>query len=119
VKVGGSWLDRENKTLRVMIAMYCRGHHGERSEPLCAECRELLDYAQRRVASCPFGSEKGPCSRCQIHCYRPAMRDRIRDVMRYAGPRILKTHPALALRHLVQGWKHRSHSPEQSPRPKG
>ena len=51
MEVSGSWLDRENKTLRVMIAMYCRGHHGERSEPLCAECRGLLDYARRRVAS--------------------------------------------------------------------
>ena len=31
------------------------------------------------------------------------MRARIREVMRYAGPRMLLSHPLMALRHLLDG----------------
>jgi hypothetical protein len=31
------------------------------------------------------------------------MKERVRDVMRYAGPRMLLRHPYLALMHLVDG----------------
>jgi hypothetical protein len=33
------------------------------------------------------------------------MRERIRKVMRYAGPRMLYTHPVLALFHLFHSLK--------------
>ncbi len=36
-----------------------------------------------------------------MHCYRPEMRQRVRDVMIFAGPRMLLRHPVLALLHLV------------------
>jgi len=41
------------------------------------------------------------CNLCQVHCYSEAMRARVREVMRYAGPRMPLRHPWLALRHLL------------------
>jgi hypothetical protein len=33
------------------------------------------------------------------------MREAIRTVMRFAGPRMLLSHPILALFHVVEGWR--------------
>ena len=91
--------EREAATLRIMIAMRCsRLHHPEAE--LCAECADLLAYAQKRLASCPDGEAKPVCGRCHRHCYRPGERARIRDVMAWSGRRILFSHPLLALGHL-------------------
>lgn len=95
-------LDREKRTIRVMIGMYCRAHHTPAS-PLCPECAELLDYAVARTDRCRFGADKPTCANCPVHCYKPAMRERVRTVMRYAGPRMLLRHPVLALLHLWDG----------------
>jgi hypothetical protein len=93
---------REKRTIRAMIGIYCRARHG-RSEAVCRECTELLDYATGRLDRCPFGAGKTACVDCEIHCYKPAMRDRVRQVMRYAGPRMLWKHPVLALLHVIDG----------------
>jgi predicted amidophosphoribosyltransferase len=93
---------REKQTTRAMIAMYCRDQHGS-ADDLCGGCRELLDYAYCRLDRCPFGADKTTCAKCPIHCYKPAMRERVREVMRYAGPRMLLRHPMLALRHWLDG----------------
>jgi predicted amidophosphoribosyltransferase len=85
-----------------MIHLYCRDRHGSQGE-LCAECEALLAYARARLDRCPFQENKVTCARCPVHCYRPEQRERIRAVMRYAGPRMLFRHPVLALLHLVDG----------------
>ncbi|MBD9245121.1 MAG: nitrous oxide-stimulated promoter family protein [Coriobacteriaceae bacterium] len=36
-----------------------------------------------------------------MHCYAPAQRQAIKDVMRYAGPRMLLSHPAMTVRHGI------------------
>lgn len=97
-------LERERETLAAMIGMYCRGHHRSSGQGLCGDCRELLEYAEHRLSKCPFGGEKGPCSQCRVHCYKPAMREQIRDVMRYAGPKMAWKHPLLAFDHLTKRW---------------
>ena len=94
-----SRLSRELRTLQAMLRMYCRHHHGGR--PLCESCLELARYADRRLACCPYGGEKPACSHCPIHCYRPDPRERVREVMRWSGPRMLWRHPVLAIRHLI------------------
>jgi hypothetical protein len=95
-------IQRERRTIRAMIAVYCRGHrHG--AGPVCPECQGLLDYALARLDRCPFGPEKTTCANCPIHCYKPDMRQRVRDVMRYAGPRMMLRHPVLALLHSLDG----------------
>jgi hypothetical protein len=56
-----------------------------------------------RLDRCPFGEDKPTCATCPIHCYKPQVRDRIREVMRFAGPRMLWHHPILAIRHVLDG----------------
>jgi Nitrous oxide-stimulated promoter len=96
---------RERRTIEAMIRLYCRDQHGSaaRGEPLCPDCAELLAYAGQRLAKCPFQENKPTCARCTVHCYQAARREQIRTVMRYAGPRMLRHHPWLAIRHLLDG----------------
>jgi hypothetical protein len=60
-----------------------------------------MTYAAKRLAVCTFGEEKPVCAKCQVHCYGKAMREKVREVMRYAGPRMIWRHPWLALMHVV------------------
>ena len=100
---------REKHTLALMVGIYCRGNrHEGRSitspEPgapdLCPGCRELVDYAFARIDACPHMQEKTFCSACETPCYKPDMRERIRQAMAYAGPRMIFHDPAGAIRHL-------------------
>ncbi|RME45284.1 MAG: nitrous oxide-stimulated promoter family protein [Chloroflexi bacterium] len=93
-------LDREARTIEAMIYIFCEKKHGLKGE-LCTECQELLDYAHLRLQKCPFQEEKSTCANCRIHCYRPDMRERVREVMRFSGPHMLYRHPILAFMHLV------------------
>jgi hypothetical protein len=81
-----------------MISIYCRGQHHTPSG-LCADCDALSDYAMQRIEKCPFQDDKPTCAKCPIHCYKPDMRDRVRRVMRYAGPRMMVYHPVLTFWH--------------------
>jgi len=93
--------ERELATIRLMIRMYCTDHHAE-SVP-CADCAALAAYAERRIQRCVFGAAKPTCANCKVHCYTADMRERVRTVMRYAGPRMLLRHPVLAIAHIVDG----------------
>ncbi len=93
-------LRREHRTLELMVQLYCRKHHGTRDEQ-CEACRGLSAYARERIDRCKFGAVKPICAKCPIHCYKPDMRERVRAVMRYAGPRMLLRHPILAVAHLL------------------
>lgn len=90
---------REKRVVGQMIGLYCRTHHGG-GDPLCPSCAQLYAYACRRLDACRFGADKPPCEVCPVHCYAPGCRMRIREVMRYAGPRMFFVHPLEALRHL-------------------
>ena len=97
-------LARELKTIRAMARIYCRKHHGTRaSDGLCVECEALLHYATRRLDRCVFGDDKPTCVNCTVHCYSESMREDVRAVMRYAGPRMLWRHPVLAIAHVRDG----------------
>jgi len=98
-------LEREYKAIEAMIGLSCRERHDTKKGELCPACRELLTYAKARLDKCPYQEKKPTCARCPIHCYKPPMRERIRDVMRYAGPHMLRSHPVLAIRHLLDGRK--------------
>ena len=63
--------------------------------------RQLHDYALTRIDKCPFMETKTFCSACKVHCYKPEMREKIRAVMRWAGPRMLPVHPVLSIRHAA------------------
>ena len=91
---------REEALLSEMISLYCRKRHGSRGE-LCGECRELAAYAYERIEKCPFTQTKTFCSACPVHCYRRQMREKIKEVMRFSGPRMLLSHPLWALKHAA------------------
>jgi hypothetical protein len=94
-------LRREQRTVQKMITLYCTAHHNPPEHSLCTECQSLLSYATLRIENCPFGALKPTCDRCTIHCYKPEMQENIKQVMRYAGPRMMLHHPWLAILHLV------------------
>jgi len=101
--------NKEKKLIPEMVRIYCRGKHkaarkeaGLKRGEICTECRELTDYALFRLEKCPFKVNKKFCSFCKIHCYKPDMKVKIKDVMRYSGPRMLFPHPIFAISHVVQ-----------------
>lgn len=93
--------EREKKIVSEMIALYCRKKHGTKGE-LCPDCAALSDYAKIRSDKCPFMETKTFCSNCRVHCYKPDMREKIREVMRFSGPRMLPVHPVMAVRHVIE-----------------
>ena len=93
-------MKRERRTIEAMSEIYCHAQHGTRGAELCADCRELRDYAVQRLDRCPFQETKSTCANCAVHCYKPDMRERVRAMMRFAGPRMLLYHPILAIWHL-------------------
>jgi hypothetical protein len=44
-------------------------------------------------------------AQCPIHCYHPRQRERVKAVMRHAGPRLAFRHTYLALRHWLDGFR--------------
>ncbi|MCX6927662.1 MAG: nitrous oxide-stimulated promoter family protein [Verrucomicrobia bacterium] len=103
-RFAGERLDREWQTIAAMISIYCREKHAA-GEKLCPECAGLLEYATVRLQRCHFGDAKPACVKCPVHCYQPARRERVRIVMRYAGPRMIWQHPILSLRHWLDGFR--------------
>ena len=123
--------EREKQVMELMIRLYCRKNHGEqrrkelyssgsavssdleqmgedstqRKNALCSECRALRDYAMLRIEKCPFMETKTFCSNCRVHCYKPEMREKIREVMRFSGPRMIFYHPVMAVHHVVSSMR--------------
>ena len=91
---------KEKKVVTLMIRLYCRKVHGTKTG-LCPECEMLAEYACERSDKCPFMENKTFCSNCRVHCYRPEMRELIRQVMRFSGPRMILYHPVMAIEHLL------------------
>ena len=100
MRIDAAKRERERKTIETMVALYCRDFHSP-AGGLCPECDELRAYALLRLERCPYGDGKPTCAKCAIHCYKPAARERIREVMRYAGPRMLLHRPILTVRHML------------------
>ena len=94
--------EREKQMVSEMIALYCHHQHHTPRGQLCDQCAELARYASSRSDHCPFMETKTFCSNCKVHCYKPEMREKIREVMRFSGPRMLLVHPAAAIRHVIE-----------------
>ena len=78
-------ITREKEMLPEMVKIYCHGVHKTKRGELCR-----------------WGNEKNFCSQCPCHCYKPAMREKIRAVMRYSGPRIMLYHPLVGSLHAFE-----------------
>ena len=104
---------KEQETVELMIKLYCKGNHKNDSNRiqeiskngLCYECLELLEYCKARSENCPFMENKTFCNNCKVHCYNPKMREKIKKVMKYSGPRMMFYHPIMAIRHVYYSQK--------------
>lgn len=92
-------IESEKRTVEYMIALYCRKNHG-RGE-LCENCDRMRLYAFERLNKCQFGEKKPACKLCEVHCYKPEMRQKIREIMRYSGPRMVIYYPIDFVKHAL------------------
>ncbi len=81
-----------------MIRFYCKNNHDKDIQ--CEVCRNLLDYAKKRLELCRYGERKKNCNKCAAKCYSKEYKERIREVMRYAGPRMIFARPFESIRHI-------------------
>lgn len=95
---------KDLKILASFIELFCHARHdrkkagevtipeilqGKRSpRTICAECAELLEHGMKKRALCPL-NPKPSCKSCHIHCYTPAYREKIREIMAYSGKRMI------------------------------
>lgn len=105
----GKKLRRDLKVLARFIDVYCRYHHADaqkiavqmkthdiqaiwgRKLTLCEDCCKLLAHAFVKRSGCLM-TPKPACKRCPRHCYHPAYRQQIRQVMTFAGRKMLLTN---------------------------
>jgi len=83
---------RKNHDLKVLkrfIEVYCEKHHQKASGELCPECAELWNYSRSRFEKCPY-DPKPRCKKCKTHCYKPSMRQKIKEVMKFSGIYFIK-----------------------------
>lgn len=80
--------EKDRRILEQFVHIYCEGKHGSPPGQLCEACSDLLAYSLARYERCPY-DPKPACKHCKTHCYRPAYRQRVREVMRYAGMKLL------------------------------
>ena len=105
--------EREKAAVSLMISLYCRKQHGTK-KGLCPDCAALEEYARQRSDKRPFMETKTFCFNCRIHCYKPEMREKIRSVMCFSGPRMLLYHPIMAIRHVIETKKEKHRLEKQA-----
>lgn len=106
--------EKQKRFIPIMIKTYCHKKHHTKKDSLCQECQELCEYAIFRLEKCPFKKNKTFCSTCKIHCYSPNYRTKIKEVMRFSGPRLLLTHPIYAISHVIQTLKYKNKLKKES-----
>ncbi len=97
-------IERERRTIQVMVEIYCHKKHGTASGCLCPECAALFDYALQRIEKCPFREDKPTCRKCSVHCYKREMREQVIRVMAFSGPWMMVYHPVLTIQHYWDEW---------------
>lgn len=92
-----------------MIKLYCKNNckDSNKDGDLCNECINLIDYSKKRINLCRNKETKTFCSTCETHCYSPKMKESIKNVMRFSGPRMLIYNPKLATYHVICTTKHK------------
>ncbi|MFH1179497.1 MAG: nitrous oxide-stimulated promoter family protein [Candidatus Bathyarchaeota archaeon] len=90
-----SKVDKDIQVLRDFIQIYCETKHkdlekiDENGIKLCVECHETLRYSTWRREVCPQ-DPKPTCKNCEIHCYLPDQRAKIKNIMRHSGMLLIK-----------------------------
>ena len=94
----------QKKDIRLIgkfVEVYCAGKHKADDRPrfslpselgerrLCEACSAFMTYAIARRINCPLEADKPSCKRCRIHCYGTQRRRQVREIMSYAGRKLL------------------------------
>ncbi|MGY5858021.1 MAG: nitrous oxide-stimulated promoter family protein [Candidatus Thorarchaeota archaeon] len=98
----GPKIQNEKETVEKFIRLHCEKKHETTSKALCSDCQNLLEYSRQRLEQCQYQEDKPTCRKCPVHCYRPTMREEIRRVMRFSGPRYAIRAPMDWIRHQLQ-----------------
>jgi hypothetical protein len=111
-------LQRDLRIVARFIDVYCRHQHSEaakarvhlktfdvhsisgRQLSLCAECRKLLAHAFVKRSTCPF-DPKPMCKKCPDHCYATEYAQRMREVMKFSGRKLVLSGRLDYLLHLL------------------
>lgn len=110
----------EKETVDCMIGIYCRGVHRDEGGENSARRAAAAGVRRSSHGKMPrFMETKTFCSACKVHCYSKEMQEKIREVMKYAGPRMLFVHPLLAIRHVHITLRNKKKQKEISTREKG
>jgi hypothetical protein len=99
---------KDIKVLRNFVNIYCREHHaaeerapfpvrddtlrsvlGKKVPVLCTDCSRLLNHAIAKRLLCSY-DPKPACKNCETHCYAPGYREKMRKVMGFSGPYLIK-----------------------------
>jgi hypothetical protein len=109
---------RDLKTLATFIDVYCKHRHEHaekgpvklktydvemiagRPVVLCESCRKLFAHAFVKRSNCPM-EPKPACKHCPSHCYHPTYREKIQEVMRFSGRKIMMGGRLDYLYHLL------------------
>ncbi len=106
------------KTLVKFVEVYCDGNHPEadrvavdlkthdlkeltgKQPRLCPDCQKLLAHALVKRTVCPM-DPKPQCKHCPNHCYAPTYRQKIQEVMKYSGRKLVMRGRVDYLLHLL------------------
>ena len=95
---------RQKKDIRLLgtfIEVYCAAKHrsavrsavdlpsGSGTLLFCPECTTFFEYTIFKRLRCPLEAEKPSCKHCRIHCYDKPRREKVREIMSYAGRRLM------------------------------
>lgn len=92
-------IEKEKQIISLMIEIYCEKVHAQAKGTLCEECEALHEYAHKRLSFCKFGDEKTSCRKCPIHCYKKDMKQKVKEVMKFSGPRLIIYRPIEFIKH--------------------
>jgi Nitrous oxide-stimulated promoter len=87
-------------TLQSLFPIYCGKYHSSEKGELCDSCSAELEYAIHKTKICPEKDQGKTCSDCKVHCFEAEHRERIKEIMRFAGPRLIWSHPLLSVRYI-------------------
>lgn len=93
-------IETEKTTVKAMIEIYCKANHKQKN--ICEDCSKLEEYALLRTDKCKYKEAKPNCKNCKSHCYSKENRDKIKEIMRYSGSRMIYRYPILTIKHLLR-----------------
>lgn len=100
--------EKKHEIVEKMIETYCtKQKHLNDGGKLCSDCDELLNYSLQRTTRCPHVEKTLFCVNCPTPCYKPDMKEKMRIMMKYSGPRFFFSHPLIVLEHVMYDFKTR------------